>query len=218
MGSFFSNPLNDQFIGEDGLMWENAWPEDDLPTLRPAIQDLSITMKGAAHHLAKHLDKFLRDKLPSFDPHYFETTVSLTPKVNSRLIHYYPCKEGFSGQWTGWHKDLGMLTCLTPALYTDRHGNEISWSDPAVGLHGQTKTGEVVKVNVPKDCMIIQIGEAMEVLTGGVIKALPHAVVPLKHVGPGVSPVSRNTMALFIDPTHQDELTIPMERNEDQLF
>lgn len=111
-----------------------------------------------------------------------------------------------------------MLTCLTPALYTDHNGEEIQWSDPAVGLHGQTKTGEVVKVNVPKDCMIVQIGEAMEVLTGGVIKALPHAVVPLRHTGPGVSPVSRNTMALFIDPVHQDELTIPPERTEGELF
>jgi isopenicillin N synthase-like dioxygenase len=87
-----------------------------------------------------------------------------------------------------------------------------------VGLHGQTKDGEVVKVNVPKDCMIIQIGEAMEILTGGLIKALPHAVLPLRHKGPGVSPVSRNTMALFIDPTHQDELCIPPERTESQLF
>jgi isopenicillin N synthase-like dioxygenase len=91
-----------------------------------------------------------------------------------------------------------MLTCLTPALYTDTQGREIDWSDPAVGLHGQTKSGEVVKVVVPKDCMILQIGEAMEVLTGGVIKALPHAVVPYK----GKSTISRNSMALFIDPTH----------------
>jgi isopenicillin N synthase-like dioxygenase len=58
----------------------------------------------------------------------------------------------------------------------------------------------------------------MEVLTGGVIKALPHAVFPPRYTGPGVSPVSRNTMALFIDPTHQDELAIPPERTESQLF
>lgn len=137
-----------------------------------------------------------------------------TLKVTSRLIHYYPPTEDFSGQWTGWHKDLGMLTCLTPALYTDSTGQEIEWSDPAVGLHGQTKDGEVVKVRVPKDCMIVQIGEAMEVLTGGVIKALPHAVVPHRRQ----SLVSRNTMALFIDPTPGDALSIPPERSEKELF
>jgi len=57
-------------------------------------------------------------------------------------------------------------------------------------------------VSVPKDCLIIQIGEAMEVLTGGVIKALPHAVIPLRYRGPQSEIVSRNPMALFIDPTH----------------
>jgi hypothetical protein len=26
MGSFFFNPLQDRFVGEDGKFWENAWP------------------------------------------------------------------------------------------------------------------------------------------------------------------------------------------------
>ena len=37
MGSFFSNPLRDSFIGEDGTEWQNVWPEEDLPSLRPAV-------------------------------------------------------------------------------------------------------------------------------------------------------------------------------------
>lgn len=149
--------------------------------------------------------------LPSFEKDFFSKTVANTPKVNSRLIHYYPCNHDFSGKWIGWHKDLGMLTCLTPALYTDAKGNEIDWSDPSVGLHGQSRTGEVLKVNVPKDCLIIQIGEALEVKTGGFIKALPHTVVPYKNKSEGIS---RNTMALFIDPFHDNSLDIPQERSE----
>jgi isopenicillin N synthase-like dioxygenase len=66
MGSFFSNPLKDTFIGEDGHEWQNAWPEDDLPTLRPAVKNISLTMKGAALHLAKHLDKYVQMHIPSF--------------------------------------------------------------------------------------------------------------------------------------------------------
>ena len=112
-------------------------------------------MKGVAHLIAKHLDKYVSMHLPSFEKEFFSNTVKNTPKVNSRLIHYYPCNQDFTGQWTGWHKDIGMLTCLTPALYTDHNGHEIEWSDPETGLHGQTKSGEVVKVNVPKDCLII---------------------------------------------------------------
>ena len=126
------------------------------------------------------MDKYVEAHLPSFKKQFFSSIVQNTPKVNSRLIHYYPCNKDFNGQWTGWHKDIGMLTCLTPALYTDLNGNEVNYSDPNVGLHGQTKDGNVIKVCVPKDCMIIQIGEALEVKTGGFIKALPHAVIPYK--------------------------------------
>jgi isopenicillin N synthase-like dioxygenase len=97
MGSFFSNPLQDSFIGEDGTEWRNAWPEDDLPSLRPAVQDLSQTMKRAAHHLAKHLDKYVQIHLPSFERNFFSNTIANTPKVNSRLIHYYPCNKDFTG-------------------------------------------------------------------------------------------------------------------------
>lgn len=112
-------------------------------------------MKHAALELARHLDTYVKISLPSFERGYFESTISETTKVNSRLIHYYPCNSDFKGQWTGWHKDIGMLTCLTPALYTNSRGQEIDWSDPTVGLHGQTRNGEVVKVQVPKDCMIV---------------------------------------------------------------
>jgi len=119
MGSFFSNPLQDTFIGEDGKEWQNAWPKQDLPTLKPAVQELSTSMKSVALLLAKHLDRYVSQHLPSFEKGFFSKTVANTPKVNSRLIHYYPCNSDFTGQWTGWHKDIGMLTCLTPALYTD---------------------------------------------------------------------------------------------------
>jgi isopenicillin N synthase-like dioxygenase len=123
MGSFFSNPLRDTFIGEDGKEWQNAWPTEDLPTLKSAVKDLSSTMKAAAFLLSKHLDRYVNLNLPSFENNFFSNTVENTPKVNSRLIHYYPCSNpDFTGQWTGWHKDIGMLTCLTPALYTNEKG------------------------------------------------------------------------------------------------
>ena len=58
----------------------------------------------------------------------------------------------------------------------------------------------------------------MEVKTGGFIKALPHAVVPHKPTTEGELRVSRNSMALFIDPSPMNSLDIPLERNENQLF
>lgn len=55
-GSFYANPQHDRFanssevlnaasaldMGEDksGMLWENAWPREDLPELRPAFKGL----------------------------------------------------------------------------------------------------------------------------------------------------------------------------------
>ena len=96
MGSFFSNPLNDSFEGEDGKMWDNAWPTE-LPSFKPQVQDLSLKMKDVAEHLARHLDQYVRGRLPSLKPDYFERAIASTPKVTSRLIHYYPIQEDFKG-------------------------------------------------------------------------------------------------------------------------
>ena len=128
MGSFFSNPLQDTFVGEDGKIWENVWP-DALPDFKDAIKDLSFTMKSTSHLFANHLGTYARTLLPSFEQNYFSEIIQKAAKVTSRLVHYYPCENDFNGQWAGWHKDLGMLTFLTPALYTDSVGNEINWCD-----------------------------------------------------------------------------------------
>jgi hypothetical protein len=58
----------------------------------------------------------------------------------------------------------------------------------------------------------------MEVKTGGFIKALPHAVIPYNRRDPSEKLISRNSMALFIDPDHENLLDIPAERSESQLF
>jgi isopenicillin N synthase-like dioxygenase len=76
----------------------------------------------------------------------------------------------------------------------------------------------VIKINVPKHCIIVQIGEALEVKTGGLIKALPHAVIPYKRSDPNAPVISRNSMALFIDPAPEKSLDIPVERSETELF
>ena len=212
-GSLFSNPLSDQFIGEDGKMWQNAWPKEDLPEVESSVKSLALTMKVVAENFASHLDIYLKSLLPSFETRYFSQTVRATTKVNSRLVHYYPCDSTFNGKWIGWHKDIGMLTCLTPALYTNCKGEEIDWSDPESGLHAQTKSGEIVKLLVPKDCLIIQVGEAMEVLSGGLIKALPHSVIPARQ-----KDISRNAFAMFIDPVAQEVMAIPKERSEKELL
>jgi isopenicillin N synthase-like dioxygenase len=55
-----------------------------------------------------------------------------------------------------------------------------------------------VKVSIPRDCLAFQTGEALEVITQGRFKAVPHFVRGAAQ-GKG-GPVSRNTLAVFTQP------------------
>jgi isopenicillin N synthase-like dioxygenase len=51
---------------------------------------------------------------------------------------------------------------------------------------------------VPKDCLAFQTGEALEVITKGRFKAVPHFVRGAAPVGGGK--IARNTLAVFTQP------------------
>jgi isopenicillin N synthase-like dioxygenase len=54
-----------------------------------------------------------------------------------------------------------------------------------------------VKVNIPADCLAFQTGSALELITGGVLKAVPHFVRGPNVAGTGMA---RNTLAVFTQP------------------
>ena len=76
--------------------------------------------------------------------------------------------------------------------------------DPSAGLYIQSRSGETVQVKIPRDCIAFQTGEALERITKGKFKAVPHYV---KGVRPGVAQgadeggrIARNTLAVFTQP------------------
>ncbi|KAI9703021.1 MAG: hypothetical protein M1820_006012 [Bogoriella megaspora] len=132
--------------------------------------------------------------------------------------------------WCATHKDHGCLTGLTSAMYIDESksrpisqptpnppyghfepnydetGNlaplpELTAPpDPAAGLYIHSREGDVVKVNIPKDCLAFQTGEALEIITKGKFKAVPHFVKGPKASAVSGSRVARNTLAVFTQP------------------
>jgi isopenicillin N synthase-like dioxygenase len=115
--------------------------------------------------------------------------------------------------WCATHLDDGCLTALTSALFVDEASglppitsatscpelNVLTKSpDPKAGLYIRSRGDSVVKVNIPADCIAFQTGEALEKITGGRFKAVPHFVRgPSSNDG---SKVARNTLALFMQP------------------
>lgn len=74
--------------------------------------------------------------------------------------------------------------------------------DPEAGLYIHSREGDVVKVNIPKDCLAFQTGEALEVITKGRFKAVPHFVRGPRATESGGRRrrVARNTLAVFTQP------------------
>ena len=48
--------------------------------------------------------------------------------------------------------------------------------DPHAGLYILDRTGTVTKIDIPEDCMLVQIGECLQIVTGGCVVATPHCV------------------------------------------
>ncbi|KAL3162235.1 hypothetical protein ABBQ32_009935 [Trebouxia sp. C0010 RCD-2024] len=111
------------------------------------------------------------------------------------------------GDWCGWHTDHGSLTGLTSALYMK--GDDIVPSpDPQAGLYIRARQGgEVTQVCIPSDHIAFQMGEAMQVMSGGLLRATPHCVrAPRRDMSGGVS---RNTLAVFMQPRWDHILETP---------
>ncbi|KAK3945445.1 hypothetical protein QBC46DRAFT_250242 [Diplogelasinospora grovesii] len=81
--------------------------------------------------------------------------------------------------------------------------------DPAAGLYIKSRAGKTVQVKIPRDCIAFQTGEALERITAGRFKAVPHFVRGARGaVGGSNGPVriARNTLAVFTQPNLGEEV------------
>ncbi len=103
------------------------------------------------------------------------------PLTNMTLLHY-PAQPAM-GDATGIHphKDTNVLTFLHP--------------DPVGGLEVQTKAGEWIEVEAPIDALVVNIGEMLELWSGGEFVATPHRVL-------NRSAQERYSFPYFIVPNH----------------
>jgi isopenicillin N synthase-like dioxygenase len=152
--------------------------------------------------------------------HYFPEKASFSA---SSAIN----EDGDEDDWCGIHLDHGCLTGLTSAMFVDESRSDPriptfeasvppvleplqeldSSPDPAAGLYIKSRTGETVQVRIPRDCIAFQTGEALERITMGKFKAVPHFV---RGVRAALSDgkIARNTLAVFTQPNLGEEVDI----------
>ncbi|KAH7313531.1 hypothetical protein B0I35DRAFT_275105 [Stachybotrys elegans] len=211
----------------------NVWPEESvLPGFRPALTSLCRLIIDVAVLVARACDRFASSEIPGYPDAYLEHVVSTSTTSKARLLHYYPqeptdaaAAPSVDDDWCATHLDHGCLTGLTSAMFIDEEATNPavpdvvgltgaslppleelpSSPDPEAGLYIKSRTGEIVQVKIPRDCIAFQTGETLERITSGKFKAVPHFVRGARP-SPGGGRIARNTLAVFTQPNLGEEV------------
>lgn len=138
------------------LYGPNLWPVE-VPQARDIILDYWQQLDGVADLLL----------------HALETGLGLTPQTlrgafrnpmtNMTLLHYPPQAPDEGGYGIHPHKDTDALTIIAP--------------DPVGGLEVQTREGGWITPDCPPGGFVVNIGDMLELWSGGRLKSTPHRVV-----------------------------------------
>ncbi|KAL1854578.1 hypothetical protein Plec18170_004668 [Paecilomyces lecythidis] len=207
----------------------NIWPpQERLPTFRKSVEELCTLIIDTAALVARACDRYALANIDGYKEGYLEHVVKTSLTTKARLLHYFPTttqneekadEKADDDDWCATHLDHGCLTGLTSAMFIDEATHPPSSTDPtfsrplpelpqspdpSAGLYIRSRTGEIVKVNIPKDCLAFQTGEALQLITQGKFRAVPHFVKGAKTSGD--ARIARNTLAVFTQPNLGEEV------------
>lgn len=137
------------------LQGPNQWPEG-LPQFRPTVQRWLDSTHALALELVRHFLAALQ--LPEDALH------DLTrgdPAHRLKLVHYPGAESSEESQGVGAHKDGGVLSLLL--------------QDNAGGLQVETSAGWI-DVTPLENAFVVNIGEILELVTNGYLRANVHRV------------------------------------------
>lgn len=154
----------------------NLFPDvPEAQGLRQAILDYMDAVTALGHRLLEGIALSL-----ALPPDYFHARYTADPLVLFRLFNYPTRPPLEDVHWgVGEHTDYGLLTIL--------------WQDDIGGLQVRTPGGWVDATPVPGS-FVINIGDMLDRMTGGLYRSTPHRVVR------NTSGRDRLSFPLFFDP------------------
>lgn len=206
----------------------NVWPDEKvLPGFEESFETLCRLIVDTAAVVARNCDRYGVAKLEGYRDGTLEGIVEGSVCTKARLLHYFPPPMPLPQEdsrpdsalaihdddWCATHKDLGALTGLTSQMFVDEEANPPSVQpdgsfpllpemdehpDHKAGLWIKDRTGRTTQVHIPRDCLAFQTGEALELITRGKFKAVPHFVRGGRVEGG--QKIARNTLAVFTQP------------------
>ncbi|MDB4944761.1 MAG: Oxidoreductase [Labilithrix sp.] len=189
------------------LFPDNVWPEGmgvfraEYMKLGKALHEAGLALlRGAAHALGLPVTTF--------------TDICENGAHVTRVLHYLGLDETQVARGTLWgeeHTDFNLLTLLPGGRFVNPAGVVSPKPDDKSGLFLRTRgtaehpEGIQVRGRPPEGCIVAQIGQQLEILTGGVLVATPHVIT-----APGVTGWTRDSAAHFIH-ANASRVLFPLE-------
>eukprot|EP00762_Andalucia_godoyi_P008246 ANDGO_03005.mRNA.1 hypothetical protein SAMD00019534_057660 len=213
-GSYYANPIYDEPSSDAEEMAKNptialpnVWPSESLPQLEFAFKDLGKLIVDTGVLVAEQCDLYVASLHRNFRS--MKNTIQTSRGCKARLLYYFPAASADSKMNENWcqeHTDHGALTGLCPAMFFDESGQQTDkFVDEKAGLFIRDRHGNFHKGRIPLDCLAFQIGESSQILSGGMLRATPHAV----RASQTHKLFSRSTFAVFMQPWITDKLDAP---------
>jgi len=189
------------------LYADNVWPAgaDDY-------QRRYVTLGRQLHAIGLRLLRGCARAL-DLDPWTFEQLAHGAPHV-TRALRYLPlnAEQVDTGiLWGEEHTDFNLLTLLPGGRFLDMSEERCARPDAGSGLYLRTRPtaeapeGRLVRGTPPEGCIVAQVGQQLEILTGGTYLATPHVITAPKTPG-----YSRMSVAHFIHVASKHTL-FPLE-------
>ncbi|KAL2654050.1 hypothetical protein R1flu_022178 [Riccia fluitans] len=146
------------------LRGPNQWPPE---VLLPSFKRETELFMGKMNDLSMHIMQALALSL-GLQKHYFDATFQRMPHYQMKVVRYPPQPEsdGLEGVGmfgVGAHSDSGFLSLLL--------------QDDVGGLQAQTIDGGWIDVPPEKGTLVVNLGEMLQLATGGYYLATVHRVV-----------------------------------------
>lgn len=214
-GSYYANPIYDVITYNQDLINQfpfnyrnNIWPDKEIGNYSTEFKKVGKILFNIGLKVLKLSDIYLKNQIgEEYEDDYLVKLIKNSKTYKARLLHYFENnddeKTTTEDSACGWHLDHGCLTILTNPTYLNEHYQVVPEPEET-GLIIRNKKEEMIRVKLPKNSVLCQIGETLQILSGGYFRATPHAVS-----GKNLNNVTRETYPLFIDCHPMTSISIP---------
>jgi isopenicillin N synthase-like dioxygenase len=177
------------------LLCENVWPDAEIPRLAPAF-----TAAGTALHDAGLGVLTAAERALALDRGALASLTDGAAHV-TRALRYLPMSEEQAAADVPWgeeHTDFNLLTVLGGSRFLDPNGRTGTVPDGRSGLYlrlgsGPGEPGTLARGVAPQGRVVSQVGQQLEILSGGRFRATPHVIR-----APATPGWSRSAFAHFV--------------------